>query len=70
MTFDRSVIAHEQREAFFQKHKNTSQSAECLVWCMTEDKVHGACIMLCYLGPDKVLHGPHAGKVWWPANET
>lgn len=66
MNFSRDILGHEKREAFFRKHRMTSSTANVLVWCLHEGKVHGACVALMCLGPDRIEIGTHAGKVWWP----
>lgn len=67
MTFDRSLLAHQQRQDWFTKHKNISATANVLVWVIRPDgKVHGSCVSALQLGPDKIHGGTHDGLLWWP----
>ena len=64
MNFDRSLIAHTQREKFFSVPRNYgSYSVNVL---SKEGLVFLATVNYDYLGPDRIVGGNHSGLIWWP----
>lgn len=67
--FDRSLLAHQQRQEFLAKHTKAQTGEWCnvLVWILRKDgNVFGSCVKLSQCGPNQIHGGDHDGLLWWP----